>query len=742
MKKVKKINRTSALILVLMMTLMLLLQSEAVANEVSGIDDAVIKVKSLIDIPNELTEFESEKHSDGNGVEYSFVWHVPHTEDEDKYPENSCGEISVQVNGNGDIVWYRKDFLNRNTRKSLAEFSDDEYKRRAMEWLNKINPDIASQYEFLDIYSSVNSSDVRLTFERKKDGFNYCNNSISVRLDKQSGEVIFYRLNHLYTNDGADLTKLVDENTKRDGFLKQNKLEKFYIKRDGLKEAVLVYAPTNPNVVLDLETAEIPKLTEEEENRIKNDKVFYEENLKENFYSSSGLAGGGSSSAQTAEDEAAVELSEQEVKAIEDYSRLISPENAEKIIREIENTVIDECTLNSYEYYKTSKRDVPVPLDNETNAEFSQQDVAEDMYYAVFRFSNESNLKDTDYLYTEANVAINAETGELVELYSYSYSDRNSDNIKLDKSVRESNARAFVKKYSPNEADKVNNFDTDDENSTNFRFNESVNGIKYRDNYITVGVDEYNGKIMNFSKNWLNGVAFEKEENILSESDVANILFTQIGFEEYYTNIAYVEYAPAIRLVYELKSAHPYYISATTGKLLDYDGREKSDAELKNADGFDDISGHYAENIINILLKNNVIELGEDNKFRPDEVLIYKDAQAILSSLNYYTDEYVKNYKRQTGIKPSDNTVLTRMGAVECIINSIGYGKAARLDGIYNCGFKDAEALGEKVGYAAIAKALGIVKGDENGCFNPNDNVTRADFAIMIYNMLVSGIEE
>ena len=39
-------------------------------------------------------------------------------------------------------------------------------------------------------------------------------------------------------------------------------------------------------------------------------------------------------------------------------------------------------------------------------------------------------------------------------------------------------------------------------------------------------------------------------------------------------------------------------------------------------------------------------------------------------------------------------------------------------------------------GYVAIAKGLNIVGGDENGCFNPNSALTRADAAIMIYNYL------
>jgi len=39
-------------------------------------------------------------------------------------------------------------------------------------------------------------------------------------------------------------------------------------------------------------------------------------------------------------------------------------------------------------------------------------------------------------------------------------------------------------------------------------------------------------------------------------------------------------------------------------------------------------------------------------------------------------------------------------------------------------------------GYTALAKGLGIVKGDGKGNFKPLDKTTNADFAIMVYNYL------
>ena len=42
----------------------------------------------------------------------------------------------------------------------------------------------------------------------------------------------------------------------------------------------------------------------------------------------------------------------------------------------------------------------------------------------------------------------------------------------------------------------------------------------------------------------------------------------------------------------------------------------------------------------------------------------------------------------------------------------------------------------DSVGFTSILGAMGVIKGDENGNFNPSGTVTRADAAIMLYNYL------
>ena len=68
------------------------------------------------------------------------------------------------------------------------------------------------------------------------------------------------------------------------------------------------------------------------------------------------------------------------------------------------------------------------------------------------------------------------------------------------------------------------------------------------------------------------------------------------------------------------------------------------------------------------------------------------------------------------------------------MVRALGFEEVATLNGIYVPIFADVSA--DSVGFTSILGAMGVIKGDENGNFNPNGTVTRADAAIMLYNYL------
>ena len=68
------------------------------------------------------------------------------------------------------------------------------------------------------------------------------------------------------------------------------------------------------------------------------------------------------------------------------------------------------------------------------------------------------------------------------------------------------------------------------------------------------------------------------------------------------------------------------------------------------------------------------------------------------------------------------------------LLDCAGYGAAAKLQGIFTCSFTDREDIPVGLlGYAALAQGLGAVTG---GSFDAGRTVTRAEAAVMLYNLM------
>ena len=70
----------------------------------------------------------------------------------------------------------------------------------------------------------------------------------------------------------------------------------------------------------------------------------------------------------------------------------------------------------------------------------------------------------------------------------------------------------------------------------------------------------------------------------------------------------------------------------------------------------------------------------------------------------------------------------------------MGYKRFAQIPGIFICDFEDADEIdSELLGYAAIAKGLGVVSGS-NGKLLPENTLTKGEAAVIIYNCLKSNL--
>ena len=74
---------------------------------------------------------------------------------------------------------------------------------------------------------------------------------------------------------------------------------------------------------------------------------------------------------------------------------------------------------------------------------------------------------------------------------------------------------------------------------------------------------------------------------------------------------------------------------------------------------------------------------------------------------------------------------------MKLILNAVGYGPVAQLQGIYRTKFVDDRNIpADCYGYVALAQGLGMVAGNNSNRFLPNSNATRAQAAVMLYNLM------
>ena len=162
---------------------------------------------------------------------------------------------------------------------------------------------------------------------------------------------------------------------------------------------------------------------------------------------------------------------------------------------------------------------------------------------------------------------------------------------------------------------------------------------------------------------------------------------------------------------------------------------------------YSDLAGHWAREEIETLAKYDVGYSG--GAFRPDNALTQLDLIALLASTEGYlydSDaedgadqlyEYAYGLGLLSRAERNDSAVLTRTQTVRLILDAVGYGSVARLEGIFRTKFADDGSIpADCYGYVALGQGLRMVTGDSGGKFLPNAQATRAQAAVMLYNLM------
>lgn len=366
--------------------------------------------------------------------------------------------------------------------------------------------------------------------------------------------------------------------------------------------------------------------------------------------------------------------------------------------------------------------------------------------------------RNTEEGIARRHVTLDAKTGELFSMWGY------NPFVDAEPTLTQEKAReaglGFLKELWPQELAKTEVYTSFDASyrSDSFTFSlcQKENGYFYPNNSLTVSVDAGTGAVMAFSKSFDHTVTFESPEGMIGMEEAL-----EIWADSFPVEFGYQEVPVALDLlgdeVMPLRNdGYTYYNALKPGYVYGerdgwYSGVNAMDGTLagtayekEEAMAYDDIDGHWAQDLLNQLALYQVGWQG--GKAMPDEALTQLAYLELLASSEgyHYTAEdadslyqYAVRRGFLTEEERDENKTVTRGEMVRILLDCLGYKEFANFQGIFRCDFTDAGEIPEELmGYAAISQALGLVDGGDNGAFGADTPATRVQAAALLWKYM------
>lgn len=669
------------------------------ASDVSRVLEAI---KSRIGSTDEYDEFSSSVSTNNGKAYYRFNWSSSDKEN------GGYRSMNVGVNSENVIVsydFYEEAVYERNNKASINRMPSDEAMKIAEEMLKKLNPSVADSFKLSKKSNteSLYSNDYSFKIQRYENSVPVIGNEGIITVSHDASKLLSLYMEYTEGLKSSTDTEFINRSRAEESFYNGfgMKLEYADDYTDGDKKIVLRYKPDVDygEYISAIDGSVVKRETDEEMYRFASSDSA--SNLKET------MSGGGGSS-----------LSEIEIKETEKISGLISVADAEKLVRK--NKII--ALNNDFSLVRSA-----------LNRDYDD----ENKYIYNLRFEQTGqDLADKKVAYVEGvNVYLNASDGKIVSFYRNS---KYSDEVNITSDEAQKKADEAVKILAPEHFGKEADFIFDEENSSNgnYRYSRYVNGIEYENNSVSVSVNLCDGSIYSYSIDF-DDCEFPSADGVITSEEACRKLFEQIDYS--------VWYLPKTEKDFNTEAV-PVYATEANNPVLDaFDGTLMYPVEKDSILPYTDISGHYAETVINTLAKFGVGFA--DGKFCPDSNIKQADFVALLMSAFTYRHpvvikdgfdySYLYSRAKNNGIinegEYAPESEITRMDAAVMMIRAIGAEEVAKLESIFVPTFAD---VSTNKGYTSILSAMGVVNGDEYGNFNPEGKLSRADAAMMLYNYL------
>ncbi len=641
-----------------------------------GLDKIVSEVKARAGITDEYTDFSSDYSEETNGyTEYYFSWT---SEDDEK-------NVSVTYNSDGVITSYRKSHENENGKGlSLPKISSEDAKKAAREFIDKLNP--AAEYIVNDTNTgSALNGDYSFGVERLKNNIPVNDFYGNITVDRDTADVYSMWTSYVPVDEFEDISPVISQEDARSAFKEKLGMELVYgMYYDSEKRVVFpTYQQKSADKYISAVTGEV-----------------YEPALNAQLYRNTAES---VSSDATSAKETGGGLSPVEIKELDKIAGLISKADIEAKVRA-------DSTLN-------------IPSDLTLKNINLQRDSYDDTQY-IYSMSFEG-----DKVY--ASVSADAKTGEIKSFIFNDWSGVLEENAE---ETDESKVKAAAEEvFNSLAGGKKSEYRFDKVFGNTALYIRYVNGIKVKNDTISISVDN-GGRLTSYYLRYTADAEFPSLDGAISADEAADKLFEAVNYDINYYIITDKDGKTAAKALYMFDTTG--FINPFTGKLVNYRNEEAADSG--NIYSYSDIDGHYAKARIETLASYGVgFEGGE---YKPDEKITQRDFLYLLLNASYSYNDFGDNdelYRvaRREGLidERDDNAEVTRGDMAKMMIRFMDAEEFAKYDEIYVSPFKD---VTENKGYTAILSAMGVVKGDENGNFNPQNSMTRAEAACVIYNYL------
>lgn len=653
----------------------------AKASQETG--DVLALIKPRIPDTADYPEFESSVQETDGIVQYYFSWY---SDGEDGYKS-----MNVTSSKDGVITSYHSYDTSmekpRTDKLTINKLSSDKALISAAELVDKLNPALKGDMQLTknNVYESLFDEGYSYRIQRTKNNIPVYGDTGYVTISSDCQRILSFNLNYSQSLSFEDGKNIITAEKAKENYCSKIGMELVYKTsyEDEAPSAYLAYIPKKNGVYIDA---------------LSGDSVS-PQSAGQYRYASSSLK-----NEAAMDSEAGGAFSQAELNELEKLDELISIDKIEEIIK--------------------SNKYIKLPKGSMLKSKYLVCGLDEEYVYNI-EYNNESEY---------AHISVNAVTGEILSVYQSAEHSEGEVSAESAKKIAEYFA---PQRFTPDDKGEYRFFEQSD---NSFKFVRYVNDIPYYDNTIRISINPADGQLISYCLNHRSKVEFMYPEALITSEEGCSRLFEQVDYSVYYYPCISSEGAKhndTAKLLYMPESGKDCTVYADTGKLV-YEG------DLPKIGSYNDISGHYAEEVINTLSRFGI---GFDSdSFCPDEIITQKDFSALLTSVVSGGDgviigkdyAYTNAYSRAHNIgiiKPgeeSPDSEVTRESACVYMIRAIGLEAAAELESIYIPQFED---VTKNTGYISILSAMKVING-YNGSFNPDLPLTRADAMIMIYNYL------